>query len=386
VPPGPPSAPPGPPPGPPGVAAAAGLAATAPPPPTSPVAPPAAPPPARDPNLATGLVAANATTAPAPAPEAPRPVAKTTVAANRGETTVGGTVTPVGGTQPTAVTPMKPTAPTGRPKPTKQPPTRKILPGDLICGDCGEGNPPARNFCSRCGNSLKTAAVAKRHWWQKLIPHRKRKTMEAGARPWKSADGSQKSRKRSGAFGKVYVKLRPIVAILILVAGLVIGFSPNLREKVTGKFNDATDSVESKLKPTFVPLAPVNITVSSELPDQPGANVIDTNPLTFWVAPGSDPQPTIVVTFDQPFNLEKIKLWNGAATGYKDHERASEIHFVFDTGKSYDLHVDDIPDGKEYSIKNGQGVKTVELHVTGTVTSLTSDQLGLSEIEFYFKK
>src|SRR6185503_18170276 len=181
-PPGPPGAPPGSPPGPPGAPpappgvgapAAAGLAATAPAPvPTSPVAPPA------------------------PAPEAPRPVAKTTVAA-RGETTVGATVTPVtAGQQPTAVTPMKPTAPAQRPKPVKQPPTRKILPGDLICGECGEGNPPARNFCSRCGSSLKAAAVAKRHWWQKLIPHRKRKAMEAGARPWKTADGKQK-RQRS---------------------------------------------------------------------------------------------------------------------------------------------------------------------------------------------
>jgi hypothetical protein len=59
---------------------------------------------------------------------------------------------------------------------------------------------------------------------------------------------------------------------------------------------------------------------------------------------------------------------------------------VFDTGASYDLHVDDVPDGKEYGVKNGKGVRTVELHITGTVTSLTSDQLGLSEIEFYFRK
>ena len=155
---------------------------------------------------------------------------------------------------------------------------------------------------------------------------------------------------------------------------------------MTGKFGDMTDSVESKLRPTFVPLAPINITVTSALPDQPGANLIDTNPQTFWVAPGEDPQPTIVVTFDQPFNLERIKIWNGTAVGFKDHERVSDIHFVFDTGKSFDLHIDDVPDGKEYSIKNGGGVRTVEMHITGTVTSLTSDQVGMSELEFYLKK
>src|SRR4029450_6610819 len=162
------------------------------------------------------------------------PVAKTTVAASKGETIVGGTVTPVTPGQPTAVTPMKPTAPQGRAKPVKQPPTRKILAGDLICGECGEGNPPARNFCSRCGTTLKDAAVAKRKWWQKLIPHRKQKSMEAGARPWKTKDGKQKSA-RTNPFARIFLKLRPIIAALLLVAGLAIGFSPNLRDKVTGK-------------------------------------------------------------------------------------------------------------------------------------------------------
>jgi len=155
---------------------------------------------------------------------------------------------------------------------------------------------------------------------------------------------------------------------------------------VTGKFGDATDSIDSKIRPTYVPLAPISISVTSELPDQPRANLIDTNPQTFWVAPGADPQPTIVVTFDQPFDLQRIKIWNGTAVGFKDHERVSDIHFVFDTGKTFDLHIDDVPDGKEYSIENGDDVKQIEMHITGKVTSLTSDQVGLSELEFYLRK
>jgi hypothetical protein len=135
-----------------------------------------------------------------------------------------------------------------------------------------------------------------------------------------------------------------------------------------------------------VPLAPVDISTSSALPDQPAANLIDTNPQTYWVAPGEDPQPTIVVTFDQPFDLQKIKIWNGTAEGFKDHERVSDIHFVFDTGKSYDLHIDDVPDGKEYSVKNAAGAKVIEMHITGTVSSLKSNQVGMSEIEFYLRK
>src|SRR5690606_16548881 len=111
-----------------------------------------------------------------------------------------------------------------------------------------------------------------------------------------------------------------------------------------------------------------------------------TNPLSFWIAPGEDPEPTIVVRFDEPFDLERIKLWNGAAVGFKDNERVQNIHFVFDTGQSFDLVVDDLPDGQEYGIENADGVREVELHVTGTYSSLAGEQLGLSEIEFYFKK
>jgi hypothetical protein len=334
--------------------------------------------------LAAGLVASNATAPPAITPEAPRPVAKTSVA--RGETVVGGTVQAVTPGQPTAVTPMKPSAPAQRPKPVKQPPTRKILAGDLICGECGEGNPPARNFCSRCGTTLKEAKVAKRKWWQIFVPKRRQKTLEAGSRPWKASDGSTKQRRKGGALAKIYLKLRPIVAVVILLAGLLIGFSPNLRERFTNKVADVKDSAMSRIQPTYSPLAPIGITVTSQFPENPGENLIDTNPQSFWLAPGNDPEPTIVVTFDEPFDLAKIKLWNGSAVGFKDNERIQTLHFVFDTGQSFDLTVDDLPDEKLYDIKNGNDVREVEIHVTETYSSLASDTLGVSEIEFLFKK
>ena len=42
---------------------------------------------------------------------------------------------------------------------TKTKPTRRLRPGDLICGQCGEGNPPVRRFCGRCGDSLDRKSV-----------------------------------------------------------------------------------------------------------------------------------------------------------------------------------------------------------------------------------
>jgi hypothetical protein len=338
------------------------------------------------------LVAPNVT-APQPPQQAapPRPVARSTV--STGETTVGAPVTPVApgpsepaAAQPGAVTPVKPAAPANRPKPAKQTPTRKILPGDLVCGDCGEGNPPARNFCSRCGATLKNAAVAKRAWWKRLVPRRRRKTLEAGARPWKEADGGQKQRRRGGALAKVYVKLRPIVAAALLLAGLLVGFSPNLRERVTGEISDAKDSVMRRIQPTYVPLQPIEIVGNGEVPEQPVTNVNDGNTLSTWVVPGEVLEPALVFRFDEPFDLERIKVWNGAAEGFKDRERARTLHFVFDTNRTFDVELKDLPSGEEYAIENAEGVQEVQIFVQETYTSLTDDDLAISEIEFYFKR
>ncbi len=52
---------------------------------------------------------------------------------------------------PRAPEAQRPQTPLPRPKVAKQAPSRKINPGDLVCGVCGEGNDPERNYCRRCG-------------------------------------------------------------------------------------------------------------------------------------------------------------------------------------------------------------------------------------------
>jgi hypothetical protein len=137
------------------------------------------------------------------------------------ETTVSGAVTAVESSQPTAVTPMRPAAPTGRPKPARQASSRRIVPGDLICGECGESNAPARNFCSRCGTSLRDAVVAGTPWWRRIVPTRKRKAMEAGNRPWKNKHGTEKSR-TTIASATWRIKRRPLLALGVLAVAVVV--------------------------------------------------------------------------------------------------------------------------------------------------------------------
>jgi hypothetical protein len=341
---------------------------------------------------ASALVATGATAPPRPPDTAgaePRTVARTTVSATRGETTIGAPLVAggiPGALKPGDTGPVKPTTPTPPRKPVRQPPTRKIVPGDLICGACGEGNPPARNFCSRCGTTLRDAAVARRRWWKRFVPHRRRKALEAGARPWKAGDGTTKRRRSGGKLARVYSKLRPLVAGVLLVAGLVVGFTPDLRGRVTSEIGDAKDSLMRRIQPRYTPLQPVSIAATSEAPEQPVANLIDGNTLTSWTAPATDPEPTFVVRFDEPFDLARISVWNGSVDGFKDNARAADLHFVFDTDQSFDLTIKDLPDKQEYAIENGSGVREVEVHVVGTYSSLGSDDLGLTEIEFLFKR
>ncbi len=214
--------------------------------------------------------------------------------------------------------------------------------------------------------------------------------MEAGARPWKAADGGTKQRRKGGSLGKLFAKARPLVAGALLLSGLVVGVTPNLREKVTGKIGDTKDSIMSKLQPHYVPLSPIDIRGIVEDPNSPASNVIDGNTLTGWIAPDGTDDKSFVVRFDEPFDLERIKVWNGGpetdGLKFKDLDRPSQLHFVFDTGQSFDLTIEDVPDPKEYEIKNGDGVQEFEVHIVGTYSSLSNHAVGLREIEFLFRK
>ncbi|MER6799974.1 zinc ribbon domain-containing protein, partial [Amycolatopsis mediterranei] len=108
--------------------------------------------------------------------------------------------------QQQVVQPAEPIAPVRQP--VQQTVEEQILnPGDLICGRCGKGNAPARNFCSRCGASLAESEVVKTSWWRRLFG-RKPKELKAGARPGK--DGVRRRTAHRG---------RPLHALLVLRVG-----------------------------------------------------------------------------------------------------------------------------------------------------------------------
>jgi hypothetical protein len=220
-------------------------------------------------------------------------------------------------TGPTAKAPTAqvPQAAKPRPKVKKQAPSRKINPGDLICGRCGEGNPGTRKFCRRCGESLIEAVVAKRPWYRRLIPQRKKKQLEAGDRPDRSSGRAAGTKARIFR-GKVLGKLadaRRILALLAIV-GIGVGFAiPSARSAIMDGGSGALGKVRRIVSPTYsnIPIDPLRVSASSETVDGEAVNVADSNTLTFWRADSADPDASVTVVFVDTTDVAHVLVHPG---------------------------------------------------------------------------
>jgi hypothetical protein len=231
--------------------------------------------------------------------------------------------------QPAAQKPQAP-APT-RPPVQKRPPTRRLEPGDLICPDCGEGNPATRKFCSRCGASLVTAQVVKKKWWQKLLPGRGPKKRKAGDRP--SARKTRKSFPMK-ILGVFFGGVSRVIGVIFLIFGLLYGLVPGIRDGVNGKVTDFKDWVNGWFHPTRTEVLPTDVFVSQSTKGH-GANLLkDTATNTYWAAhvpkPGSNVHLTITYSFSSKFDLKNMAIWNGIGDAKnRDYNSTERVHNVF---------------------------------------------------------
>ncbi|HEY0641371.1 MAG TPA: zinc ribbon domain-containing protein, partial [Pseudonocardiaceae bacterium] len=299
----------------------------------------------------------------------------------------GALVAPVersAGREPEAVAPTEQKA---RPvtTPERRPPTRRLEPGDLICGDCGEGNPPIRKFCSRCGTSLAEAEVVRRPWWKRILPRRKAKVHEAGARPGRA--GVRRGGSRIGeAAGRIWPILRNSVAVLLLIAGILYSVWPAFRIEVNQRVAAGRAKVEAMVLPQFEPVRPTSVTATLEHPTNPAGAVADSFTNTFWAAPGEGTQPALVFTFAQPVDVGRAILRVGNQQKFQSAHRPQVLHLVFSTGATYDVTVKDTPDPQEVEIKNGAGATSVEIHVQSLYRSLQGTDVAITEIELFRRK
>ncbi|MGH4020319.1 MAG: NADase-type glycan-binding domain-containing protein, partial [Pseudonocardiaceae bacterium] len=257
------------------------------------------------------------------------------------------------------------------------PPTRRPQPDDLICGDCGEGNPPTRRFCSRCGGSLQTATVVPTPWWRKLLRLFQRRVRPAGSRPKRRAGRGARSLRG------LFVAARRMLLVALLLAGLLYMIFPQLRGAVNEQALAAKDRVGSLILPQYVPVRPTSVTATGELPDHPAGAATDGFKNTFWTAPDAAAQPTLVLGFDRPTDLVRAIVHNGGGEDFQALGRAQQLHLVYSTGQTADVTLEDTPEPQQVEFGGGDGATSVEIHVVSTYRSVQSPGLALSEIELF---
>ncbi len=282
--------------------------------------------------------------------------------------------------QPEAVVPQE--AQKKPPQVRKQPPSKKLQPGELVCGECGEGNAPTRKFCSRCGTSLAEAQVVKTPWWRKLLPRRGAKVRKAGERSKRRGRGGKS--KLGVAVSATFKVVRRVVAIALILGGIAYGLFAPFRGWVNERAAEAKGTFERIVFPQYVPVSAAEApTASAALPKHPANLAVDGASDSFWAAPVGPKEPNMVVKFDRTVDLARLIVHNGDGGDFKGTFRAQKLHLVFSTGKTTDVDLQDLPDPQTLEIENGEGVNSVEIHVVGTFKAVKGNTLAISEIEFF---
>ncbi len=282
--------------------------------------------------------------------------------------------------QQQVVQPAEPVAPVRAP--VQQTVEEQVLnPGDLICGKCGKGNAPTRNFCSRCGASLADSEVVKTSWWSRFFG-RKPRQHKAGERPGK--DGVRRRSGRGGAARRTVGKMiRRVIAVALVLMALIYAlyqpFRGAINTAAVGLWSQITGIFEAKLNP----VRPIKVTATAQSAGHQAELVSDNATNTFWAAPGNGAEPALVFTFDHPVDLRKAIVHSGDAANFQAEHRPEKVHLVFSTGKTFDMVLADTPDAQEIPIENSAGATSVELHVVGLHRSLNGTDVAISEIELF---
>lgn len=281
--------------------------------------------------------------------------------------------------QQQVVQPAEPIAPVRQPVPQTVE-DEVLTPGDLICGRCGKGNAPTRNFCSRCGDSLAESEAVGASWWRRLFG-RKPKQRKAGERPGQAGVRRRTGRARAArrTAGKM---IRRVIAVALVLSALVYAlyqpFRGAINTMAAGAWHQVTGVFEAKLNPVH----PVKVTANAQAAGHAAPLVTDNAKNTFWAAPTSS-EPALVFTFDHPTDLRKAIVYSGDAANFQAEHRPQKLHLVFSTGKTYDMALADTPDAQEVPIENSAGATSVELHVVGLHRSLNGTDVAISEIELF---
>ena len=326
----------------------------------------------------------------APAPEPVRagfgaPFAGTPVAAAPGPAPVPPADEPIS-RRPISVAPTVP-RPRTAPRVLEAPTRRQ--PGDLICGQCGEGNDPVRHFCRRCGNSLDEALAVRLPWYRRFFNRLFGvRTREAGWRPSRVGPPN--------VMGGVWRIIRLAIGALIVVALLAFLLVPSFHNAVADRVSKTFNTWRIALRPNYDPVHPIGASATSAIAGHPATLAMDGFSNTYWAALASDHAPVLVLRFNGPQDIAEIGFRSGAsgtapADGFLVQPRPRLVHLVFSNGYTTDLTLKDLEPTQVQFSALGDGkakqVTFVEIHVQSfyAPAGASASSVAITEVEFTTK-
>jgi F5/8 type C domain len=291
---------------------------------------------------------------------------------------------PAGSVQPEAV---KPTTVRARPAAkAKTAPARVVNPGDLVCGQCGEGNDPGRKFCRRCGGSLQRATVFilpwYQRWWRKLTT---RKTRAAGDRP--------ASRRRAiggagpGWLTSGFMKVLGIAVVLLVLLTIVGPWRGHLRHDASNDYHRIFNDVH----PKYNPVHPFAATATTSAAGHPAANAIDGAVNTSWQtnAPDNGIGQSLKIRLGAASNLDEIGFLSGdqdTPSSYLTEPRPEKVHLTAAGAQPYskDLTLKDVATFQSFTIK-AKDASSLTITIDSVYPSDQGKQASMAEVELFVK-
>jgi hypothetical protein len=277
---------------------------------------------------------------------------------------------------------------------TKTAPSRRMQPGDLICGACGEGNPSTRRFCSRCGSSLLTATTVKESWWRrllrKLMPRRGPKVVKLSAvntPEGKEADAAKLTKTGPDlkhAFRRFLRVARVVIALAVVFGGILYGAYPPFRNTVNNTVESDKKHVSNDIGIDLAPIHAVKVSASTSTAGFPPLNAADENLSTYWLAPwSSTAEPALTFTFSGHVTVEKMILHVGASNAYIQDGRPSELRLVFSNGESDTITPQDTAQGQTFSISHAEVISSMQIEVAGVYPGSSGSNVAIAEVELF---
>ncbi|WP_042381215.1 NADase-type glycan-binding domain-containing protein [Streptacidiphilus melanogenes] len=274
---------------------------------------------------------------------------------------------------------------------TKTAPSRRLLPGDLVCGACGEGNASTRRFCSRCGTSLVEAVKVKEPWWRRFVPRRGPRVVKLDPGTGQGATGGGKDGHLDGpgfdpkfTLRQLYRKARVVVGVAILCGGALYGAYPPFRTTVNAEVQKVKGLATGTLDAQLSPIHADSVTADRQEPGHPGLDAADELLTSYWLAPWSaSKEPTLTFHFAHRVTLKKIILHSGASNAYIQDGRPSELRLLYSNGESFTFFPQDTSQQQTFTISHADLITGLQVQVGSVYAGSSGSSVAVAEIELF---